>query len=541
MNGTKRTAALVAAGIWLFSACACGGMHPGGNDGGSAGESESVSESERDSVPGGDTDEGEKLNFRSILGKQNFTLAPGEKKTITIAKNIGGANYFKLEIVTPVNLEGTFDYADAATDERKRETFFVEKETKEPFYQLIDWYSRVGVPTRENDESYYKIPETWYERKEYDKRVDSVSLTNKGGETAEIGIVSLSVAERAMVLDKTVYLENDYIRAGVNLGWGGGVGFLTRTDKNIQQVVIGNENAVGVNYGKKEGAKLVADRVNLINSSTAGRSAQVSLYGKNTDDETYTRGIYRTTKKEWPYNPVQCGDQWDTHSQVVDYRIGKDKIYIKTRPRDWATCESTKSYTECTYSIDGKVVKAENRYYDWTGLTHDKYDENGELVPNKRNQEIPALSAIVPLNTMVLYEGDDPWTGKNLTYLKNLGYWSVASGQAGNYLSTTKAKECWAAWVNADDFGLGLYVPDITKAVAGRHLNYNLSFTGLADAQIQFNYLTFLGVFALESYEPLSYEFYLTADNVTQMRRTFKALNDSGSCRNDDVKKWQMK
>ena len=544
--------AFIAAFLTVFSATACfGGSEnsAGGSTGDSyeSGESESLSASENrfesDSESGsGDTgDMEEKLDFKNILAKQSFSLNAGEKKTINVARNIGAANYLKLTVESEVNLEGYFDYANTETDERKREEFFIEKNSETPFYQLIDWYSRVGEPTRDNEESYYKIPETWYERKEYDKRIDSISFTNKGDKAAEIKVVSLEVAEREMVLSKTVYLENDYIKAGINLGWGGGIGFLTRMDKNVQQVVIGNENAIGVNYAKKEGAKLVADRVNLINQSTAGRSAQVSLYGKNVDDETYSRGIYRTTKKEWPYNPVQCGDQWDTHSEVVDYKIGKDEIYVKTRPRDWASCVSTKSYIECRYSISGKVVKAENRYFDWTGLTHDKYDENGELVSNKRNQEVPALSAVVPLNTMVLYEGDDPWTGKNLTYLKDLGYWSVASGQAGKYLSTTKARESWAAWVNADDFGLGLYVPDIEKAVAGRHLNYNLSFTGLADAQIQFNYLTFLGVFALETYEPLSYEFYLTADNVTQMRRTFKALNDSGECKNDDIKKWQMK
>ena len=142
---------------------------------------------------------------------------------------------------------------------------------------------------------------------------------------------------------------------------------------------------------------------------------------------------------------------------------------------------------------------------------------------------------------MVLYEGDSPWTNANLTRRENLGYWSVASGQAGEYLSTSKARECWAAWVNDDDFGLGLFVPQIEKAVAGRHLNYNLSFTGAADKQIQFNYLTFLGVFALESYEPLDYEFYLTCDNVTNMRKTFKKLNETEGVGNANVLEWQQK
>ena len=519
----KITAAALA--VALTFAVGCGGKDSSGGD-------------DKPDVPPTET---EVIKYTDILGEQKFTLAPNEKKTILIGRDIGEANYFSLDLTSDENLEGSLNYADSKnTDERKSEAFFIEANSEQPFNQLIDWFSRMGEPVRENENQLYKIPETWYERKEYDKTVDSLTLTNKGEKAATVAILSLKVAKRNMVLDKTVYMENEYIKAGVNLGWGGGVGFLTRVDKNVQQVVVGDKNMVGVNYSKKDGAKLVGDHVNLINSSTAGRSAQVSLYGKNVDDDTYTRAIYRTTKAPWCYNPVQCGDQWDTHSQVVDYRISATEIYVKTRPRDWAPCETTKSYTECTYTLDGKVVKAKNRYYDWTGLVHDKY-ENGELVPNRRNQEIPALSAVVPLHTMVLYEGDSPWTGANLTRRDNLGYWSVASGQAGEYLSTSKARECWAAWVNDDDFGLGLFVPQIEKAVAGRHLNYNLSFTGAADKQIQFNYLTFLGVFALESYVPLEYEFYLTCDNVTSMRKTFRTLNETEGVGNANVLEWQQK
>lgn len=507
---------------------------------GCGGGNESVSSPEDDSssVSSAET---ETIKYTKISGEENFTLAPDEKKTVMIGRDIGEANYFSIELTTTENLEGSFNYAASDnSDERKTELFFIDAEAKEPFNQLIDWFSRVGEPTRESEDQLYKIPETWYERKEYKKTVDSVTFTNKGENSATVAISSIKVAKRDMVLDKTVYIQNDYIKAGVNLGWGGGVGFLTRTDKNVQQVVVGDKNMVGVNYANKDGAKLIGDHVNLINSSTAGRSAQVSLYGKNTDDDTYTRAIYRTTKASWCYNPVQCGDQWDTHSQVVDYRISDTEIYVKTRPRDWAPCETTKAYTECTYTLVGKCIKAKNRFYDWSGLTHDKY-ENGELVPNRRNQEMPALSAVVPLHTMVLYEGDSPWTNANLTRRENLGYWSVASGQAGEYLSTSKARECWAAWFNDDDFGLGLFVPQIEKAVAGRHLNYNLSFTGAADKQIQFNYLTFLGVFALESYEPLDYEFYLTCDNVTNMRKTFKKLNETEGVGNANVLEWQQK
>lgn len=546
----KKIWAVALSAVFCLGAAACGGI---GGASVSDSDATGASESERASSEASSDDSssaspdssagGEQIDFTTVYaGGETRGLAPGESVTVEIGKNIGSANYLKIDVSSDVNLRGKFYWIDSEENEPMNEEFFIEKDCGTPFYQIIDWYSRVGEPYRENDESLYKLPETWYDRKEYTKRLEKLVFENVSEESGSLTINSVDTAKRTLVLDKTVYLENDYIRAGINLGWGGGIGYLTRVDKNIQQIILNGENMIGVNYASKHpDGTLVADGVNLINSSTAGRSAQVSLYGLNMDTEEYTRGIYRTTKGPWPYNPVQCGDQWDTHSTVVDYRIDETEIYVKTRPQDWATCEPTDSYTECTYSIDGKTVKAFNRFYDWSGLEHNMLDAAGEVTPNKRNQEIPALSAVVPLHTMVLYEGDSPWTGGELTTYKDLGYWSVASGSAGQYLSTTRAAESWAAWVNDENFGLGLYVPDITKAVAGRHLNYTLNFSGLAADQIQFNYLTFLGVFAMKSYEALEYEFYLTADNVTTMRKTFKALEESGACGNENLLAWQQK
>lgn len=545
----KKIWAIALSAVMCLGAAACGGGSgslPGSDDSSvssvSSGSSETSSASETGDSSD-ETSEGEKINFTvAYSGGNAETIAAGGSVTVEISKNIGRANYLKIDVSSDVNLRGKYYWINSDENESLSEEFFIEKDSETPFYQIIDWYSRVGEPYRENDQSLYKLPETWYERKEYTKRLEKIVFENVSEESGTLTVGSVETAERELVLDKTVYLENEYIRAGINLGWGGGVGYLTRVDKNIQQVIADGENKIGVNYASKyPESTLVGDYVNLINSSTAGRSAQVSLYGLNMDTEEYTRGIYRTTKGPWPYNPVQCGDQWDTHSTVVDYRIDDGEIYVKTRSQDWATCEPTDSYTECTYSIDGKTVKAVNRFYDWSGLEHNMVDASGEVVANKRNQEVPALSAVVPLHTMVLYEGSSPWTGGELTTYKNLGYWSVATGNAGQYLSTTKAAESWAAWVNEENFGLGLYVPDITKAVAGRHLNYTLNFSGLATDQIQFNYLTFLGVFALHTYEALEYEFYLTADNVTTMRKTFKALEESGECGNETLLAWQQK
>lgn len=458
--------------------------------------------------------EGEKngITLTTIYeNSEKMILEPGDTEQVELNVPLGEDNYLRLSYVSDICLEGVFRYE---TEEGKREEDFFLREDEDCFSQILDWYGEYSG----------------------EKTLISISLTNVSGERGEIGISRMEKGKKEIYYDKMAYLENDSLKVGIVLGWGGGIGFLTRNDQRVEQVKVDDEMQIGVNYSRLPGAVLEFDEdVNLINSSSAGRAAQVSLYGipGDRDRNIYDGKIYRTTQTVWPYNPVQCGDQYNNHSQIVDYEIGENEIIVKTRALDWAqNFLPSKSYMTCTYRLDGEVVEAENRYYDWTGIPHQ----------NRRNQEVPAFSGVVPFDTFVTYHGKKPFEGEPLQYYDKLGYWSVAAGaNPDDYFSRSDVTENWSAWINDDDWGIGLYVPDVKKTVAGRHRDFTLNFEGAATDQVQFNYTAFLSVFSLASYEELCYRFYLSAGDVTQMRELFNDMAKSGKYRNENLLAWEAK
>ena len=65
-----------------------------------------------------------------------------------------------------------------------------------------------------------------------------------------------------------------------------------------------------------------------------------------------------------------------------------------------------------------------------------------------------------------------------------------------------EATENWIAWLNEDDWGIGLYVPDVTSMLAGRN-EYSVD-TGVVgifpDEAVPCTYTAPLGVFYMPSY-----------------------------------------
>ena len=145
-------------------------------------------------------------------------------------------------------------------------------------------------------------------------------------------------------------------------------------------------------------------------------------------------------------------------SQIVDYQKTDNSIYIKCKALDWANNNYvTDSYTENWYTIDNDVLYVKNRFIDFAGFTDMDKCSYTQL-------ELPAAYVSHPLHNYVSYQGYIPWANdeQGLSYQSNLGSWVKQAYTEYKHL------EDWFAWVNDDDFGVGMYIPDIDYYASGR-------------------------------------------------------------------------
>ncbi|MBO7176412.1 MAG: hypothetical protein J6W14_03485 [Clostridia bacterium] len=312
--------------------------------------------------------------------------------------------------------------------------------------------------------------------------ISELRLTPIRAKSAEFMLEDVTVSTRD-IPDEVVYLTSDRYRLGIKLTWGGGISYL----EDLQD----GDNALS----------------NLLNDHDTGRLIQQSYYG--TSSAPYTPAQYNGTT--WSYNPVQGGDQYNNRSKLIDFRIAEDgqSIYIKCRPLDWAQRNSlTPSYMENTYTIEGGLIRVDNRFVDFSGYTHPS-----------AHQELPAFYTVSYLSDFVYYSGTKAFTGDALTVKKDLPFWG---GNSSAYF-TPNAKETWCAWVSPEGYGIGVYTPIADLLLAGRH-QYN----GSRDAHNgATNYVAPLITHQLSSLKPFSYSYYITAGETNEIRNTFTEVYNS--------------
>ena len=246
---------------------------------------------------------------------------------------------------------------------------------------------------------------------------------------------------------------------------------------------------VGINYAQEYDTDAVSSSVNLINEFDRGRLVQQSYYGSSVPPYECAQYIGMA----WPYNPVQGGDYTGTSSQIIDFDFSDTRLYIKARALDWAKVESvTPSYMENVYTIENGVVKVENTFTDWSEYTHSSY----------RDQELPAFYGIISLGTLVTYRGSNPFTGEDLSYYPALGNWVGTNRAQWNDVT-----ENWVAWVNDDDFGVGLYTPDVYSILTGK-VGSDI-YDGAISKAGGTTYTAMISRMRLRNYIPLNYTYYL--------------------------------
>jgi hypothetical protein len=273
----------------------------------------------------------------------------------------------------------------------------------------------------------------------------------------------------------------------------------------------------------------------------------------------------------WPYNPVQGGDEVCNLAQIIDYEVSKNSIYVKVRAMDWGNGHArpehashenheeqkygrtSKSYMENTYTIKGGMLYVDNRFIDWNGFT------DMENIPY-HTLEIPAAYVVHPLSNYVCYTGATPWDLADTNYDRqpNMpGWWDENA-----YISRVHPEE-WFAWLNDEDFGVGVYVPNTDHYISGRNnKGRNIEHPNNSDAmksKMATDYLynkkaptsdytsCYVGNTSytapvvhvrMQEYVAMSYTYVIAVDYLSVMRASFKEIALSGAIKNEGLDAW---
>ena len=199
----------------------------------------------------------------------------------------------------------------------------------------------------------------------------------------------------------------------------------------------------------------------------------------------------------WPWNPVQAGDNYGYPSALLAYSNANGVIYVKTRPKQWALQNyAADCIMEQWPHLDGPAVRVHCKLTNQR-RDHTQYPAYG--------QELPAVDGIGTLCHLFSYTGTTPFTGGALTQQPST--WPVG---------LLRATENWSAFVDGNNFGVGIHHPDAITTWGGYYNTGNPCTGGPTD-----NNTAYLGPLHLEVLDyniVYEYDFNLIVGSLTGIR-----------------------
>lgn len=255
-----------------------------------------------------------------------------------------------------------------------------------------------------------------------------------------------------------LYIDNGRVRLGIDLESGGCVFYFSES----------------------------ATRRNLLNHHDKGRFIQQSYYG----DEDGSRWAER----EWRWNPVQGGGYRGHPARVLEYASTANSLYVKSMPKHWATgADIDNAVMEQWIVLEEEVARIRYRFL-YTG--HRNHE--------KRQQEMPAVFVDFDLPNLVFYEGSKPWTNDKLT------------ATVPGWPNEMKVRdEHWAAYVDDENWGMGVYTPGTREITCYRYKGPG------GPIGSGCSYFAPLRTFAVSNSLNLEYQVYLTIGTVSEIRERF--------------------
>jgi autotransporter-associated beta strand protein len=236
-------------------------------------------------------------------------------------------------------------------------------------------------------------------------------------------VVATAAWRPAPVAAQLQYLDNGSIRLGVDTSKGGAI------------VLLQPSGPLGSGS-------------NVVNSFDLGRLVQQSYYS-GPSSFVPAGATQHPSWSPWPWNPVQGGDAYGNRSTLISASNSGTQIYVKSRPEQWALQNVA---AECTLeewiTLSGSVVTVRNR------LTNARADVTQYAA---RTQELPAVYTWAKLTQLKAYTGTQPFTSGSISVIPN----------AAPPWTTFRATEGWAAYVDANDWGLGVFAPNNVAFIGG--------------------------------------------------------------------------
>jgi hypothetical protein len=280
------------------------------------------------------------------------------------------------------------------------------------------------------------------------------------------------------------YVENEYLKLGVDLSLGGAV-----------TVLIDKQR----------------DERNLINSHDWGRQVQMSFYS---GPKPYIPPNGQQPNERWAqlgWNPIQSGDVGGHRSQLLEYENDGEAIYVRCVPMHWPHVNVPGECTfESTYRLNGNAVEAT------CVLNNARPDETQY---QGQSQELPAVYTNGPWYKLVTYVGDRPFEDEPLSVLVD------KDDDRGWPWLHYYAPEHWAALVDDEDVGLGVYQPASSDFLGGFHGGDESKGQG-GEKNGQTGYISPLSQEVLDHNIRYEYEYALIAGSLDDIRQYAYERND---------------
>ena len=227
---------------------------------------------------------------------------------------------------------------------------------------------------------------------------------------------------------------------------------------------------------------------NALNTFDVGRYVQQSYYG-DTDGSDWNG-------RPWRYNPVQGGSWKNEPSLLLESRLEAGRHYARVRPRHWAT---------------GELLE-EVELEQWTELRDGaahlrlRMTYRGAAAHKPRHQEMPAVFVAARFDTLVFCpEGSPAWQGAPLRRLQ--------PGFPNEYAQTV---EPWAAWVDGQGRGVGLFFPGTRELTCYRVRE--------GHPRVDCSYFAPIQTWALAPGKVVEYKVALALGRVEEIRARFARL-----------------
>lgn len=259
------------------------------------------------------------------------------------------------------------------------------------------------------------------------------------------------------------YLDNGTIRIGVDKSRGSAIGYFA----------------------------LSKDQRNLLNHHDEGRFIQQSYYG-DPDGSMWA-------KKPWVYNPVQGGSYKGEQAKTLEFRSSATRLHAKVEPLHWASAERCpEAIMRQWITLDGAIAKIRMRM-EYSGPTQQR----------RAHQELPAMFVDYLLPHLIFERA-----GELVRH---------APADLGGDMKPEHIRYDteWLAYVDDDNFGIGIHTPGTNQAVTYRHKGGGT--TGPEGSAC--SYVAPVRTMQLRKGTVVDYEFHLTIGSLEEIRGRFASLS----------------